>query len=707
MSRKNQYISILNKIRYKPYIIETLFPYLLNRPSILDSIISNDNILKKKLNSLFSNVKRKSNKLGQEFTMSLETYSLIREMLNSLEKLFQEIKTKPITYNFLRNDLNYSYINYLKSQLKILFFNFIYRCLDDIEMTKGLIKDYYSTLEYSILSYIPSDYEYLNMIEIMNENSMTKNKINQKIKLLLIIDENNFYNSKNKIISYPNITEIELLFNKENITKDNLFFKFNLFLSKIEYLENINKIIFHNKVYENNLTENKNKIIKEYYQCIISFLLDQIYKEENSELKGQILLLKNVKEINVEDITFLYIYEKMKLYYCINDIFPSISRKKIKIINNKNNELLNANININYYLTNKIFIINNKEEKIKLKELLLFIEFHLKSNTNIEYLMIINHNKLINDEVNELKDIDLLKLKEFFFIDNYSESNIDNNQKFIKLLNLPKCNYYEYEGYDKDNKLIIYRKGETQIQSFDLIDLFKYNKKLIHMKLIKEKIQINYNEERTNLEILNIGKEKSVINKIINARYNLVINHFSQFIFNQNQLYELTINYFDIQFKEIQNNNIKTLNINYIEDSIIGKFVFMYEKNVNLAKIFPNLVNLNIGGNSRNVMNLFCHILSSDLKNVNIIIDKNKTNYYIKAKKKFNKYAINYNIKYLENLNEKNKVKKDLKNGNKKEDFYDEIEEEEEEEEEDDDDAFLTYDDIANSDINLINFKKK
>ena len=375
MSRKNQYISILNKIRYKPYIIETLFPYLLNRPSILDSIISNDNILKKKLNSLFSNVKRKSNKLGQEFTMSLETYSLIREMLNSLEKLFQEIKTKPITYNFLRNDLNYSYINYLKSQLKILFFNFIYRCLDDIEMTKGLIKDYYSTLEYSILSYIPSDYEYLNMIEIMNENSMTKNKINQKIKLLLIIDENNFYNSKNKIISYPNITEIELLFNKENITKDNLFFKFNLFLSKIEYLENINKIILHNKVYKNNLTENKNKIIKEYYQCIISFLLDQIYKEENSELKGQILLLKNVKEINVEDITFLYIYEKMKLYYCINDIFPSISRKKIKIINNKNNELLNANININYYLTNKIFIINNKEEKIKLKELLLFINF--------------------------------------------------------------------------------------------------------------------------------------------------------------------------------------------------------------------------------------------------------------------------------------------------------------------------------------------
>ena len=88
----------------------------------MDSIISNDNILKKKLNSLFSNVKRKSNKLGQEFTMSLETYSLIREMLNSLEKLFQEIKTKPITYNFLRNDLNYSYINYLKSQLKILFF---------------------------------------------------------------------------------------------------------------------------------------------------------------------------------------------------------------------------------------------------------------------------------------------------------------------------------------------------------------------------------------------------------------------------------------------------------------------------------------------------------------------------------------------------------------------------------------------------------
>ena len=57
--RKNKYTSILNKIAFKPLIMESIFPLLLNRLSILYHIISKDDILKKKLNKLFSDVKKR------------------------------------------------------------------------------------------------------------------------------------------------------------------------------------------------------------------------------------------------------------------------------------------------------------------------------------------------------------------------------------------------------------------------------------------------------------------------------------------------------------------------------------------------------------------------------------------------------------------------------------------------------------------------
>ena len=70
--RKNKYTSILNKIAFKPLIMESIFPLLLNRLSILYHIISKDDILKTKLNKLFSDVKKKANNLGDEFITNLE-----------------------------------------------------------------------------------------------------------------------------------------------------------------------------------------------------------------------------------------------------------------------------------------------------------------------------------------------------------------------------------------------------------------------------------------------------------------------------------------------------------------------------------------------------------------------------------------------------------------------------------------------------------
>jgi hypothetical protein len=127
---KNKYTSILNKIAFKPLIMESIFPLLLNRPSILYHIISKDDILKKKLNKLFSDVKKKANNLGDEFTTNLDFYSLIRIMNENLQKWLDELNNKPITYKFLKQ-INFSFLNYLYTKLNIYNFSIINGLFED------------------------------------------------------------------------------------------------------------------------------------------------------------------------------------------------------------------------------------------------------------------------------------------------------------------------------------------------------------------------------------------------------------------------------------------------------------------------------------------------------------------------------------------------------------------------------------------------
>lgn len=679
---QDQYISIFNKINNKPLIMEKIFPFILNRPCILVQIISRDVFLKNKLNQIFSKVKKKKNLLDKEFLNNLELYSLLREMTKKLKEWYEEVKDKHLTKNFLKNEINYSFLKYLVGKLKIYRYSnsILISSFDDINVLIGVVKEYYSSLDNAVIIYFSNnnliDDEYMHYISDVNEKSKEKNKIKQIIKLLLIIDENEFSKINNNInlIRYPYINELELIF-EDNISLDNLFLYFNSYLSKIEYLENINRIIFHNKISNNYLTDNNVKINNEFYQSLSSFLFDNYYSVENLDIKFQIKLLINLKDINIENITYIYIYEKMKLYYCINDIFPLLQSKK----NVENKKILDANIP--FYLNNKIMIINNKEKELKNNELISFIKNKIKNNKNFEYLMIVNHKKLINENIkdnikenNDENKVDISYLKEFIYIS--EESEFDNNKELIDILILNN-KYYIYKGYDKNNKLIIYRQGETQIQSFDLIDLFKYNKKLTQVKLINEKIMINFNEERTKLEIINIGQEKSEISKIINAKNILNINHFSQFIFNQKSLKELTISKFDISLNYIINKNIDTLNLNYFKEKSILKY-YIENNNINetFEDLFPNLINLNVGGNCKDVCKLLNKSLTNKLKQVNII-KINKSKILSKVLKKIRSYKININIYDLNELFEDDK-----NNNNDYEDEFDDYEGQDEYEEE-------------------------
>ena len=657
-------ISILNKIKNKPLIIEKIFPFTIKRLSILYDLIRIDNILKAKLNNIFSDVPKYKNSLPEEFQNNLILYPNIEKIYNELNKCYNKLKKNSYTYTYIKDKLNFSFIGYIFNQLiankKLKKIN--------IESLKGILFDFYSTLPNISLIFSPNiknnlEESYFNYINTINKYSKERNKTKQNIRLILIIDENYFYNKITEIIKYLNIKEIELFLEPTDESYSNLFLNLNNYLSNIEYLHNINKIIIHNKNSNNYYTDNNTKITNNLYQSLLSYLFDGYYLEEKKDIKNQIKLINNVKEINIENFLFLYIYEQLKIYYFIYDIFPSFFSKY----------LLNTNTDIHFYLIDKILLIINNNTPFKLKEFILFVNNQLKKN-NIEYLFIINNNDLINEENNiNNEKIDLSNLKELMIINNNNNNEFNKNEQLLKDLFICNEEYNSYEGYDENNKLIFYRNGNTIIQSFDLIDLFKYNKYLTIVKLIKENIIINYNIERTKLKILNMKKIKYEYSDVINLNNHLYINHFSQFIYNQNKLEELTINRFDYNLNEIKNNNIKILNINYEKDILIMKYKNEDEVQNKINELFPHLVNLNIGGKINWILNIPMNQLPEKLKSIKMVSTFEKNSKFSRFSKKLKKLGKEIYYEFLESEIKEDEAESENDNyNNNEEDEFDE-----------------------------------
>ena len=318
---KNPYMSLLRQINSKPVIMEKIFAYSLSRPNILLVLISRDKELVKKLNSIFNKVSKTSSGLDKEFINNLLKYSKIRELNNFIEKTYKKIQTQNITYNSLKDKYKFSFINYLFDKIKkLLKYNFE---MIDEDMIKGLIYGFYSTLDNAVLTFLPQKNQYLdgNYIsitarQIMHSDEKYKNR--QRIKLMILFDENYFFNNIYYTIKFKNIEEIEIIFEpqfEELYTKNNhlLHIYLNNYLSKIDHLDCISKINFHNILCENEL-----------YQSILGYLFDNYFSEKNEDILQQLRLMTNLKSINIE-MTFLYIYEKIKLYYYIYEIFPSLN----------------------------------------------------------------------------------------------------------------------------------------------------------------------------------------------------------------------------------------------------------------------------------------------------------------------------------------------------------------------------------------------
>ena len=362
-------------------------------------------------------------------------------------------------------------------------------------------------------------------------------------------------------------------------------------------------------------------------------------------------------------MTFLYIYEKIKLYYYIYEIFPSLN------IFTSNKKFI-SEVSFSYNLNNKILIINNNNVPLNSQKLLNFIDF-MMNNNDIEFIFIINHNKLIiedekKEDEKENKTINISKLREFTFI---NEKNDDIKNLMNKFTFNKDENYRVYEGYDKDKNLIYYRVGETQIQSFDLIDLFKFNKNIENIDFIKEEIIAKFNNDKDNLEIIYNGKKK---NDLITDKINFfAIKNFSKFIKYQNNLTELTINRFDVDLNDIVNDNIKTLNINY-EKNLTTLEYFSSDTNEKINS-FKYLVNINIGSKDSHQVSKILRTkeMTSIFKGANLIFASNPDiNTISKLTKKFKKNKKLLNIDILQTNNEQEEIEKEFEN-EEEEDEYD------------------------------------
>ena len=656
---KNPYMSLLRQINSKPVIMEKIFAYSLSRPNILLVLISRDKELVKKLNSIFNKVSKTSSGLDKEFINNLLKYSKIRELNNFIEKTYKKIQTQNITYNSLKDKYKFSFINYLFDKIKkLLKYNFE---MIDEDMIKGLIYGFYSTLDNAVLTFLPQKNQYLdgNYIsitarQIMHSDEKYKNR--QRIKLIILFDENYFFNNIYYTIKFKNIEEIEIIFKpqfEELYTKNNhlLHIYLNNYLSKIDHLDCISKINFHNILCENEL-----------YQSILGYLFDNYFSEKNEDILQQLRLMTNLKSINIE-MTFLYIYEKIKLYYYIYEIFPSLN------IFTSNKKFI-SEVSFSYNLNNKILIINNNNVPLNSQKLLNFIDF-MMNNNDIEFIFIVNHSKLIIEDEKkgdekENKTINISKLREFTFI---NEKNDDIKNLMNKFTFNKDENYRVYEGYDKDKNLIYYRVGETQIQSFDLIDLFKFNKNIENIDFIKEEIIAKFNSDKNNLEIIYNGKKK---NDLITDKINFfAIKNFSKFIKYQNNLTELTINRFDVDLNDIVNDNIKTLNINY-EKNLTTLEYFSSDTNEKINS-FKYLVNINIGSKDSHQVSKILRTkeMTSIFKGANVVFASNPDiNTISKLTKKFKKNKKLLNIDILQTNNEQEEIEKEFEN-EEEEDEYD------------------------------------
>ena len=605
------------------------------------------------------------------------------------------------------------YLNsYEDNNLNIKFENLINLCFNYLSDEDNLYL--YNLPKGKIDNFEDTKYDYLDERYL---NYLQENNIKQNIILICIIDRYKYSEFINNI-TYPYINqlhfnlfdEVNELFMFYNLPINEIYNMFITYFITIKNYENIKKISFGDE-----FVINKNQFISyndEYYQSIISYLIDQYLFNYNNS-KENFLEKINLEEIILNDEKLDNLYERFKILYGFNKMFPNLKNKNVLELKFENISDDKYNINLCNY---KIIIIDfcnisiddinididkinnfflNKLNKNNI-EILYFKNFKLSEKNGLN---IININKLTS----------LPNLKEFFINNNnYNNISISKNLN-IDLYKIKNNKYpFLYLGYDSDENLIYYRNGISQLQSLEIIDLLNiFNNKIKKINLKYEDIEIILNKKIGELKIINLSNRDNV--------KNYKLQNLSNFIYNLNNINILIIKGFNFTFDEIKNKNIKKLYINYYDEDECNK-LFKYKININdikykffdcdnnLINKFPELEEIYIG-NLDNEKNIYKKLFNSNnfsnkLKKINFISYADLK--YINIKDK--KIAINIKNKNLNENTEKKvytKMSGSINNNNDDENDY-ENEDEKNDDYENEDLFYDEYEDILESESTVV-----
>ena len=384
--------------------------------------------------------------------------------------------------------------------------------------------------------------------ELLEENNLKETTIQKLSEEIHDLQINN-YNLKIQSENMEKINEKEYEQKEDLITENISMKKNNEYLNeKIKLMEE--NIIKLNKLKEEEIDSLEKKLEEEK-------ALSKAYKENKIK---EILELKNKMNKTEQEIKYLnnkiiqdqnkYNQEKEKNYIMQTNLdkktkeVKEISEYSKKLLTNKENIIAQYEEKISDMAKEKNELIKqNKEllEKIKTKpneivhtKSLEDIMNEEEQKENLDFY--IKENKLINEEINGLKEQLITKGTDLSQIKKLNEENINlkmNNEKLIGENEDIKKKLNEYQKQEEKNKLLSIKKNlsesVTKLRSINNNkEKDNYEKQIKALKKLKEEEKENYEERIKKI------KKELVVMKIKSAKKQALINNANEKIKNLN-----------------------------------------------------------------------------------------------------------------------------------------------------------------------------
>lgn len=365
-------------------------------------------------------------------------------------------------FNLYINDKN---IYDIYPQLKIKNNKLILDKLDKYEILNKVknidnkkIKEYIKEIQFKVNSFNKNNS--LNLYDIFNNFEIIKYDNINKIEMQLFLNDKNIYYSKTNILY--DLPENNLYLRKLNYNKNVILFSYNL--SNEKYNLNNEKLYIIIDEYKN---LNINLVIEELSELSIKDYYNLIHKEINLFInKINKNLNLSITTINEYNITI----DNLSIHFLFDTIF--------------NNESFNKLIKkIQEYEIMDIYKINNIDNNLNIIEI-----------------------EQLNIDFSKIENIDELTK----YTNNYYDYllNYELNEKYYKILNLPKINIY---NRIKDIKIEFIKLNEYEIKNIKDIIL----KIISEIKITDKKTII---ESSTKLNKLKKLKELDPVLYIINKK---------------------------------------------------------------------------------------------------------------------------------------------------------------------------------------------